>query len=130
MSHETLDRRDFIKARSFGGRHGGAPARRIRGRPRRASRVRRRRPADRRARRRRQAGVQQSKDPILKFAVIGINHGHINAQTNAILRARGELVWLYAKEPDLADAFRKQFPRRNSREPKTKCSKTRPSSSC
>jgi predicted dehydrogenase len=57
-----------------------------------------------------QAGVPQSKDPILKFAVVGINHSHIYAQTNAILRARGELVWLYAKEPDLADAFRKQFP--------------------
>jgi predicted dehydrogenase len=57
-----------------------------------------------------QAGVQQSKDPILRFAVIGINHGHVNSQTNAILRARGELVWLYAKEPDLVEAFRKQFP--------------------
>ena len=57
-----------------------------------------------------QAGVQQSKDPIFKFAVIGINHGHINSQTNAMLRARGELVWLYAKEPDLVAAFRKQFP--------------------
>ncbi len=57
-----------------------------------------------------QAGVQQAKDPIFKFAVIGINHGHINSQTNAMLRARGELVWLYAKEPDLAEAFRKQYP--------------------
>jgi len=57
-----------------------------------------------------QAGAQQPKDPLLKFAVIGINHGHINAQTNAILRARGELVWLYAKEPELVAAFRKQFP--------------------
>jgi len=42
--------------------------------------------------------------------VIGVNHGHINAQTNAILRARGELGWLYAKEPELVEAFRKQFP--------------------
>jgi predicted dehydrogenase len=57
-----------------------------------------------------QSGVQQSKDPILKFAVVGINHSHIYAQTNAILRARGELGWRYAKEPDLAEAFRKQFP--------------------
>jgi len=57
-----------------------------------------------------QAGVQQPKDPVLKFAVIGINHGHVNSQTNAILRARGELVWLYAKEPELAEAFLKQYP--------------------
>jgi len=57
-----------------------------------------------------QTGAQQPKDPVLKFAVIGINHGHINAQTNAILRARGELAWLYAKEPELVEAFRKQFP--------------------
>ena len=57
-----------------------------------------------------QAGVQQPKDPLLKFAVVGINHGHVNAQTNAILRARGELAWLYAKEPDLAAAFLKQYP--------------------
>jgi predicted dehydrogenase len=57
-----------------------------------------------------QTGVQQSKDPVLKFAVVGINHAHIYAQANAILRARGELVWLYAKEPDLVAAFQKQFP--------------------
>jgi predicted dehydrogenase len=57
-----------------------------------------------------QTGAQQPKDPLLKFAVIGINHGHINAQTNAILRARGELAWVYAKEPDLLAGFRKQFP--------------------
>jgi predicted dehydrogenase len=57
-----------------------------------------------------QAGVQQPKDPVLKFAVIGINHGHVNSQTNAILRARGELVWLYAKEPELVEAFLKQYP--------------------
>ena len=57
-----------------------------------------------------QAGVAQSKAPLLKFAVVGINHGHINSQTNAILRAGGELVWLYAKEPELVAAFRKQYP--------------------
>ena len=57
-----------------------------------------------------QAGVQQAKTPILRFAVVGINHAHIYSQVNAILRARGELVWLYAKEPDLVAAFQKQFP--------------------
>jgi predicted dehydrogenase len=57
-----------------------------------------------------QAGVKQWDSPKLQFAVIGINHGHINAQTNAILRAGGGLKWLYAKEPDLAAAFLKQYP--------------------
>ena len=57
-----------------------------------------------------QAGVPQSKSPVLKFAVVGLNHGHIYAQTNAILRARGELAWVFAREPDLVEAFRKQFP--------------------
>jgi len=57
-----------------------------------------------------QAGVAQSTSPVLKFAVIGINHSHIYAQCNAVLRAGGELTWLHAKEPDLVEAFRKQFP--------------------
>ncbi|HSK08720.1 MAG TPA: Gfo/Idh/MocA family oxidoreductase [Vicinamibacterales bacterium] len=57
-----------------------------------------------------QTAVAQSGRPVLKFAVIGLNHNHIYAQTNAILRARGELAWVYAKEPDLLEAFRKQYP--------------------
>ena len=57
-----------------------------------------------------QAAVAQASDPVLKFAVIGLNHGHINAQTNAILGARGELAWVFAKEGDLVEAFRKQYP--------------------
>jgi predicted dehydrogenase len=56
------------------------------------------------------AGTAQAKDTLLDFAVIGINHNHIYAQANALLRARGALTWVYAKEPDLLDAFRKQFP--------------------
>jgi predicted dehydrogenase len=55
-------------------------------------------------------GVAQAGDTVLDFAVIGINHNHISAQVNALLRARGALTWVYAKEPDLLDAFRKQFP--------------------
>jgi predicted dehydrogenase len=54
--------------------------------------------------------VVQSKNPVLDFAVVGINHNHIYAQVNAVLRAGGALTWIYAKEPDLLDAFRKQFP--------------------
>ncbi len=56
------------------------------------------------------SAVTQPKDPLLRFAVIGLNHGHINAQTNAILKARGELAWVYAREPELAQAFLKQYP--------------------
>ena len=57
-----------------------------------------------------QAAVAQASDPVIKFAVVGLNHGHINAQTNAILGARGELAWVFAKEGDLVEAFRKQYP--------------------
>jgi predicted dehydrogenase len=48
--------------------------------------------------------------PRIKFAVIGLNHGHINGQTSALLGAGGELVSVYAKEPDLLAAYRKRFP--------------------
>jgi len=48
--------------------------------------------------------------PKLKFAVIGINHSHINSQVDAVLRGGGELVAVFAKEPDLVDAFVKRFP--------------------
>ena len=48
--------------------------------------------------------------PRIRFAVIGINHGHINGQTEAVLRGGGELVAMYAKEPDLTAAFVKRFP--------------------
>jgi predicted dehydrogenase len=48
--------------------------------------------------------------PRIRFAVIGINHAHIYSQVDAVQRGGGELVSLYAKEPDLADAFLKRFP--------------------
>ncbi len=48
--------------------------------------------------------------PRIKFAVIGINHSHIYSQVEAVQRGGGELVSLYASEPDLADAFLKRFP--------------------
>ncbi|MGH9832461.1 MAG: Gfo/Idh/MocA family protein [Blastocatellia bacterium] len=48
--------------------------------------------------------------PRIRFSVIGLNHGHIFGQTRAVLRGGGELVSFYAKEPDLAEAFSKQFP--------------------
>jgi len=49
----------------------------------------------------------------IKFSVIGLNHGHIYGQTEAVLRGGGELVSFYAKEPDLAEAFTKRYPQAN-----------------
>lgn len=48
--------------------------------------------------------------PRIKFSVIGINHGHITSQVEAVMRGGGELVSFYAKEPDLSAAFAKNFP--------------------
>jgi predicted dehydrogenase len=46
----------------------------------------------------------------IKFAVININHPHIYGMTDAIKRGGGELVSVYAKEPDLVAAFVKAYP--------------------
>jgi predicted dehydrogenase len=46
----------------------------------------------------------------IRFAAIGLNHGHITGQTRAMLRGGGELVSFYAKEPDLAAGYARQFP--------------------
>jgi len=46
----------------------------------------------------------------IKFAVINIDHPHIYGMTDAIKRGGGELVALYAKQPDLAAAFLKTYP--------------------
>ncbi len=56
------------------------------------------------------AQTAQPAKPRIKFAVIGVNHAHINSQVEAVLRGGGELVSVYAKEPDLASAFVKRFP--------------------
>jgi predicted dehydrogenase len=49
-------------------------------------------------------------EPRLRFGVIGINHSHINSQVDAVIRGGGALVSVFAKEPDLLDAFTKRFP--------------------
>src|SRR6188768_1569746 len=49
-------------------------------------------------------------DPRIKFSVIGINHSHINSQVDAVIRGGGQLVSLYAKEPDLVATFAKRYP--------------------
>ena len=46
----------------------------------------------------------------IKFAVIGVNHSHINGQVQTVTRGGGQLTSFYAKEPDLAAAFSKRFP--------------------
>lgn len=48
--------------------------------------------------------------PRIKFSVIGMNHGHIYGQVEAVKRGGGEFVSYYAKEPDLVAAFAKRFP--------------------
>jgi predicted dehydrogenase len=54
--------------------------------------------------------AKTSADPRIKFAVIGINHGHIYSQVEAVTRGGGQLISVYAKEPDLLAAFTKRFP--------------------
>jgi predicted dehydrogenase len=56
------------------------------------------------------SNMAQSTTPRIRFAVIGINHSHIYSQVGAVQRGGGELVWLYAKEPDLVKAFQTRFP--------------------
>jgi predicted dehydrogenase len=46
----------------------------------------------------------------IRFSVIGLNHGHIYSQVEAVIRGGGELVAFYAKEADLAASFSKRYP--------------------
>jgi predicted dehydrogenase len=48
--------------------------------------------------------------PIIRFAVIGINHGHIYGQVNLLLRAGAQFVGYYAQEAELRAAFATQYP--------------------
>lgn len=48
-------------------------------------------------------------EPRIRFSVININHAHIYSMVAAVIRGGGQLVSFYAKEPDLAAAFSKQF---------------------
>lgn len=49
-------------------------------------------------------------EPKIRFSVININHSHIYGMVNAIIRGGGQLVSVYAKEPDLLAGFVRQFP--------------------
>ena len=55
------------------------------------------------------ATAQPGGEPRIRFAAIGLNHGHINGMCDALIRAGGELVSFYAKEPDLAAAFATRY---------------------
>jgi predicted dehydrogenase len=46
----------------------------------------------------------------IRFGVIGLNHGHITSMTTAVMGGGGELVSVYAREPELVAAYAKQFP--------------------
>lgn len=47
---------------------------------------------------------------LIRFAAIGLNHGHIYGQVETVIRGGGEFVSFFAKEPDLIAAFSKRFP--------------------
>jgi len=48
--------------------------------------------------------------PSIRFAVTGLNHGHIYGQTGSMLEAGAEAVCFYAPEDDLAAQFTSAFP--------------------
>ena len=48
--------------------------------------------------------------PRIRFSAININHSHIYGMVDAISRGGGELVSVFAKEPDLIAAFTKKYP--------------------
>ncbi len=51
-----------------------------------------------------------STPPPIRFAAIGLNHGHIFALVNLLLRAGAELTGYYAPEPALRTAFQRAYP--------------------
>lgn len=48
--------------------------------------------------------------PKIRFAAIGLNHGHIYGQTRCLLDAGAELAGYYAKEPELRERYEQVFP--------------------
>ena len=47
----------------------------------------------------------------IRFAVIGINHSHIYGMVNSLVGGGGELVMVYAKEPELLKGFTNTYPK-------------------
>jgi predicted dehydrogenase len=58
----------------------------------------------------RQQPAAPPRAPRIRFSAVGLNHGHIYGQVEAVSRGGGELVSFFAKEPDLVAAFSKRFP--------------------
>lgn len=54
--------------------------------------------------------IYKNVEPSIRFSVIGLNHGHIYGMTEAIIRGGGELVAVYAKEPELMASYVKRYP--------------------
>ncbi|CAN5417976.1 Gfo/Idh/MocA family oxidoreductase [soil metagenome] len=54
--------------------------------------------------------IKEPLAPRIRFSVIGINHGHIYSQVEAVLGGGGEFVSFFAREDDLSAAFSKRFP--------------------
>jgi len=46
----------------------------------------------------------------VRFGVIGLNHGHVYSQVEAVLRGGGQLVSFFAEEADLKAAFSRRHP--------------------
>jgi predicted dehydrogenase len=83
MKKPIEDRREFLKAAA------GLAAASAAVRPRRAS---------------------AAAEPRIRFGVIGLNHGHVYQQAEAVQQGGGELVSFFTKEKDLAEAFAKRHP--------------------
>ncbi len=54
--------------------------------------------------------VEKIMPPRIRFSVININHSHIYGMCNSVIKGGGELVAVYAKEPELLAQFTKSFP--------------------
>jgi predicted dehydrogenase len=47
---------------------------------------------------------------MIRFAAVGLNHGHIYGQVSTLLAAGAELAWVFAEESELVAAFSRKFP--------------------
>src|SRR6478752_3849447 len=55
-------------------------------------------------------GDSASAAPRLRFGVVGLNHAHIYAMVDAVVRGGGQLVSFHAGEADLAAEFARKYP--------------------
>lgn len=55
-------------------------------------------------------GVRGRPAPLLKFAVIGMNHFHIYQMVDAVTRGGGALAKVYVREPDLLAQLTRRYP--------------------